>query len=103
MPQRSAAACLSQLHLFPVNYRPWVLLPSANAGLKTHAELYPSTGYHDELAWAATWLYKATQEGTFLTAAMALFNDSQADGNSACCGYGTFSWDTKSPGKHFHS
>jgi hypothetical protein len=67
-------------------------------GLKTHAQLYPSTGFHDELAWAAVWLYKATQDGTFLTAAMSLFNASQIDGNSDCCGYGTFSWDTKSPG-----
>ena len=33
------------------------------AGLMTHAELYPSTGFHDELAWAAAWLYKATGDG----------------------------------------
>ncbi|BDA49706.1 Endoglucanase F [Coccomyxa sp. Obi] len=79
--------------LYPGSY-----MTSKDPGLKTHAQLYPSTGYHDELAWAAIWLFKATREGTFLTAAIALFNASQADGNSACCGYGTFSWDTKSPG-----
>ncbi|KAK9904857.1 hypothetical protein WJX75_003941 [Coccomyxa subellipsoidea] len=79
--------------LYPGSY-----MDSKDPGLKTHAQLYPSTGFHDELAWAAVWLYKATQDGTFLTAAMSLFNASQIDGNSDCCGYGTFSWDTKSPG-----
>uniref|UniRef100_A0A0R0EDN2 cellulase n=1 Tax=Glycine max TaxID=3847 RepID=A0A0R0EDN2_SOYBN len=77
---------------------PGSFMTSKDPGLKTHAKLYPSTGFHDELAWAAVWLFKATQDGTFLTAAMALFNESQTDGNSECCGYGTFSWDTKSPG-----
>lgn len=28
--------------------------------------LYKSTGYIDELAWAAAWLYKATREGSYL-------------------------------------
>ena len=31
--------------------------------------LYASTGYVDELAWAAAWLYKATGSATYLTAA----------------------------------
>ena len=28
--------------------------------------LYKSTGYVDELAWAAAWLYKATGTGSYL-------------------------------------
>ena len=28
---------------------------------------YPSTGYVDELAWAAAWLYKATGQASYLT------------------------------------
>ncbi|EIE18751.1 Six-hairpin glycosidase [Coccomyxa subellipsoidea C-169] len=55
---------------------PGSFMTSKDPGLKTHAKLYPSTGFHDELAWAAVWLFKATQDGTFLTAAMALFNES---------------------------
>jgi hypothetical protein len=69
-----------------------------HAGLKIHAKLYPSTGFHDELAWAAVWLYKATMDPTYLTAAVNTFEASQQDSNVACCHYGTFSWDTKSPG-----
>ena len=37
--------------------------------LHIHAALYPSTGYRNELAWAALWLYRATGNGTYLTAA----------------------------------
>lgn len=74
-----------------------------HAGIQQHALLYPSSGFHDELAWAAVWLYRATGQSTFLSAASNLFSASQADGNSGCCGYGVFSWDAKSPGDSAHT
>ncbi|KAK9823053.1 hypothetical protein WJX81_004364 [Elliptochloris bilobata] len=73
-------------------------MTSPSPGIQQHALLYPSSGFHDELAWAAVWLYRATGASSFLDAASNLFLAAQADGNSECCGYGTFSWDTKSPG-----
>ncbi|KAI3867010.1 hypothetical protein MKW92_004494 [Papaver armeniacum] len=30
------------------------------------ANFYPSSGYEDELSWAASWLYRATEEQTYL-------------------------------------
>ena len=74
-----------------------------HAGIQQHALLYPSSGFHDELAWAAVWLYRATGQSSFLSAASNLFSASQADGNSGCCGYGVFSWDAKSPGDSAHT
>lgn len=38
------------------------------------AEFYTSySGYNDELIWAATWLYKATENEEYLTAAKKLY------------------------------
>ena len=34
--------------------------------IKTAQEYYPSTGYKDELVWAAAWLYRATGEKHYL-------------------------------------
>ena len=34
--------------------------------IKGGAQYYESTGYGDELAWAAAWLYKATNESSYL-------------------------------------
>lgn len=36
-------------------------------------EFYPSSGYHDELAWAAAWLYCATREPEYLARAESLY------------------------------
>ena len=35
---------------------------------------YPSTGYHDELAWSALWLHRATGEPAYLSAAQATWS-----------------------------
>ncbi|XP_002739248.2 endoglucanase A-like [Saccoglossus kowalevskii] len=38
------------------------------------AKVYDSTGYMDEIIWAACWLYKATNEISYLDRAILLFN-----------------------------
>lgn len=63
----------------------------------------PTTGYLDELAWAALFLHKATEEARYLQAAESLY--------ASCCSAATttdkrrrrraeaaFSWDNKAPG-----
>lgn len=40
-------------------------MDSELAGLKDHAEHYPSSGYIDELAWGNIWVYWATSVSTF--------------------------------------
>ena len=51
------------------------------------------SGYGDELAWAALWLYKATKDSSYLDKAKNLYNEfnlgSWAD---------QFAWDNKKPG-----
>lgn len=57
---------------------------------------YNSTGYGDELLWAASWLYHATEDTTYLD-----FVDGE-DGEKYA-NWGTpswFSWDDKLPGTH---
>eukprot|EP00051_Salpingoeca_urceolata_P011971 m.148852 g.148852 ORF g.148852 m.148852 type:complete len:745 (-) comp17329_c0_seq2:70-2304(-) len=51
---------------------------------------YTSRGYTDELAWAAAWLYRATNDNAYLTAALQ---------NNLDQGWG-FSWDEKNAGVH---
>jgi len=59
-------------------------------------DFYGSTGYKDELAWAAAWLFKATGEADYLQKAELMFD--------ACCGgrSGTtktdYDWGDKGPG-----
>lgn len=59
-------------------------------------DFYGSTGYLDELAWAAVWLFKATGEADYLHKAEKFFD--------ACCGGkdGTtkvdYDWGEKGPG-----
>jgi len=59
---------------------------------------YPSTGYDDELCWAAIWLYKATGTTSYFTEAQAYYADHVDDWG----GWGgwAFSWDTKAPALH---
>ncbi|KAK9803628.1 hypothetical protein WJX72_006865 [[Myrmecia] bisecta] len=73
-------------------------MKSQTPGLQAHQLLYPSTGFHDELAWAAVWLYKATNNSDYLTDAQDLYPAAVGDSNYACCGFGVFGWDTKTPG-----
>ena len=51
-----------------------------------------SSGYGDELAWAAIWLYRATQNVSYLKDAVTFYNQfglSEAE---------DFSWDDKAAG-----
>ncbi len=45
-------------------------MDSQDPGLKDHAKHYPSSGYHDELAWGALWIYLATQEDAYMQTAL---------------------------------
>lgn len=58
------------------------------------APFYESSGYNDELAWAATWLYKATGEKAYLTKAIDLAELLGKDD------VGAFGWDSKNAGVH---
>jgi hypothetical protein len=42
------------------------------------ASFYPSSGYFDELAWGAAWLYKATGNSTYLTKAESIYGQNFA-------------------------
>ena len=52
---------------------------------------YRSHGYFDELAWGAMWMYKATDEGAYLTKALSFW-----DNNSGKAW--AFDWDDKETG-----
>ena len=57
---------------------------------------YKSTGYGDELLWAASWLYHATKDSTYLDFVTG-------DGGEDFANWGNpswFSWDDKLPGTH---
>ena len=49
-------------------------------------------GYEDELAWAAIWLYGATQEESLLKAAQAFYKSAGQTNRKP------FNWDNKWPG-----
>ena len=50
-----------------------------------------SSNYHDELAWAASWLYEATGDKKYLEIAEDMYG--------GCCGSSwSYSWDSKAPG-----
>ncbi|CAN0872119.1 Endoglucanase 2 [Linum grandiflorum] len=60
------------------------------------ATYYNSTGYGDELLWAASWLYHATGEKSYLQYVTGQNGNDFADwGNPTW-----FSWDNKLPGTH---
>mmetsp|Transcript_6836 Transcript_6836/g.19716 ORF Transcript_6836/g.19716 Transcript_6836/m.19716 type:complete len:804 (+) Transcript_6836:5446-7857(+) len=50
--------------------------------LAQHGELYRSTGFVDELAWAAAWLYKATGTASYLTDARRYYGQLAQPGYS---------------------
>ncbi len=59
------------------------------------ASFYNSySGYYDELAWAAAWLYRATGEAAFLTKAELIYSQNLAGRSMKW----THSWDDKSYG-----
>lgn len=67
---------------FGYNYRGFYSSSISNAG-----QFYSSSGYDDELAWAAAWLYKATGEQTYLNRALEF----ASTGDTAWA----YSWDSK--------
>jgi endoglucanase len=54
---------------------------------------YKSSGFGDELTWAATWLHRATNDATYLTDAKNKFNEFGLSGLPTL-----FSWDDKKAG-----
>jgi len=54
---------------------------------------YRSSGFGDELAWGASWLYRATNEKAYLNDAKAFYTEFHLSDNPW-----DFSWDTKTAG-----
>jgi len=54
---------------------------------------YRSSGYKDELVWAAAWLYRATNDNTYLDTAESLYNEFGLGSES-----GWLDWDDKVSG-----
>ena len=69
------------LYALAKNY-PGTYMTSSTQAMQSLSTLYPSTGYHDELGWAALWLYRATNDSSFLTDATSIFAAVQGDANS---------------------
>lgn len=63
-------------------------------GIEAAREFYPSSGYWDELAWAAAWLYRATQEPAYLRQAETIYQQQLAGEFRPA----TLDWDDKKPG-----
>lgn len=61
-------------------------------GFSVSQPFYSSSGFRDELAWGAAWLYEATGEQEYLDKAESLYA-------GGCCGSSwSYSWDAKAPG-----
>lgn len=85
-----------QLYTFATGPAKGSYMNTTSPGIQIHAALYPSLGFLDELAWAAAWLYKATNTTTYLTDARTYYNE--------CCGAGktgyTYEVGQKAPALH---
>ena len=76
-----------ELYEFAKNYQ-----ATYTGGIPDAAGFYNSfSGYKDELAWSAAWLFKATGESTYLQDAEGFYNEMQQNA-------GEFSWDNKGRG-----
>ncbi len=60
---------------------PGTYMTSGTPAMQNLSTLYPSTGFHDELGWAALWLFKATNDSSFLSDATSMFAAVQGDAN----------------------
>ncbi|KAK8687325.1 hypothetical protein V6N13_086150 [Hibiscus sabdariffa] len=78
-----------QLFTFADTYR-----GSYSISIPKVQEFYNSTGYGDELLWAASWLYHATQDDSYLRYVTELNGQSFADPENTTW----FSWDDKLAG-----
>lgn len=79
-----------QLYKLGYNYRGFY-----HDSIPDAANYYKSWGYNDELVWGSSWLYRATGEQQFLTAAK---NDYVTFGMKSMAPGQSFDWDQKSPG-----
>ena len=83
--QSSLIAHARDLYTFAVSF------PGKYSDGISKAYVYPSSGYIDELAFAAAWMYRATGEAQFLSDAQQYHSKLSNIGTS-------FSWDDKSAG-----
>lgn len=61
-----------------------------SVSIRAASDHYKSTGYEDELVWAALWLYQATEDGNFLMSAGRMFDEYRFGGAQY-----EISWDNK--------
>ena len=59
---------------------------------------YPSSGYLDDLAWGAAWLYKATGNATYLTQSQAWFSAAQTNTSQSPTTPLAWNYDNQLPG-----
>ena len=59
---------------------------------------YPSSGYLDDLAWGAAWLYKATGNATYLTQSQAWFSAAQTNTSQSPMTPLAWNYDNQLPG-----
>ncbi|KAI9594295.1 Six-hairpin glycosidase-like protein [Syncephalis fuscata] len=64
-------------------------------GMEGVKDCYESSGYYDELAWAAVWLYRATKQSKYLKDSEAYFSKALLKGGDLRESF--LSWDDKSP------
>ena len=50
-------------------------MAAGNSNLTSLTISYRSSDYKDELVWAAAWLYRATNDNTYLNTAESLYNN----------------------------
>lgn len=62
---------------------------------------YPSSGYLDDMAWGAVWLYKATNNDSYLSDAQELFTAAQANTSMSPPTPLAWNWDNQLPGVAF--
>lgn len=87
----------TQLYTFATGPAKGSYMNTSSLGVQIHAALYPSTGYLDELAWAAAWLYKATNTASYLTDAKNYYQ--QCCTGAGNTGY-TYELGLKAPALH---
>ncbi|ROT77623.1 Endoglucanase E-4 [Penaeus vannamei] len=94
MPYMKEAVKWATDYFLKAHVSPTVVWPSRgdyDATIPGVSEFYASYGYYDELAWAAAWLYRATGETSYLTAAKTHFQQLSTTPWE-------FSWADKTPG-----
>ncbi|XP_046461930.1 endoglucanase 12-like isoform X2 [Daphnia pulex] len=86
-----SALCLThakQLYDFAKQYK-----AKYSQSMPQAAAFYPSSDFGDELAWSAAWLYRATNNVTYLNDAKAFYTQYGLSNNPS-----EFSWDSKTAG-----